>query len=675
MKKWFGFLSVWAAAGAAVGSAFAAEQAAVQSPDGTVEFRVSVGAKLTYQISRRGQAVLVPSDLGLEFKGQKPYGEMRIAAQKAAAIDEPWTNRLGKNRAMRNRANEVALNLVEVSEPRRKLDLVFRAYDSGAAFRYGIPAQPGFETFVLTADKTTYAFADNPIGWFTTYPDYTRSQDGSSKFAAFKSSQEEPFFPQSLRTLDPKRLIGCPMVIQTAEDCWVAISEADLTDWAGSFYVFQPDKQPVNGAVLATWPSPRFDGNGLVVSAAPRLSPWRAFILGDSEVDLVNHNDLIPNLNPPCADEAAFSWVTPGASAWDWWVFNNKELTTDKIKEKVDFAKAMGWPFITVDAPWYGRPVQGEGVSMMKPRADLDIEGAIGYARSQGIGVYLWGYWSTLESNGVENVFSVYEKWGVRGVKIDFMDRQDQEMVNWYSKVVECGARHKIMVNFHGAFKPTGMSRTWPNQITREGILGNEFNKFSKKVTVTHCATLPFTRYLLGPGDFTPGGFNNVHGEAFTIQTQKKGWAEGQYQPVEEMGTRAHALALCLIYDSPLMTLCDWPEHYRGQPGVEFLKELPTVWDETVALAGKIGQYYVSARRKGAVWYLGAVTDVHARTLAQPLSFLGDGTYEATVFADSTESDQDAKAILVRKQSVSAKDVLSMPLARDGGMTVIFRKR
>ena len=613
--------------------------------------------------------------MGLEFKGQKPFGAMKIADRKVTVLDERWNNRLGKKSAMRNHANELTLNLIEEPEPHRKLDLIFRAYDGGAAFRYGIPAQAGFETFVLTADKTTYCFDDNKTGWFTTYQNYTNSQEGPSKSDAFKSSQEETFYPQSIRTLDPKRLIGCPMVIQTAEDNWVAISEADLTDWAGSFYVYQPNTQPVNGAAIGTYPSPRYDGNGLVVSSAPRLSPWRAFILGDSEIDLINHNDLITNLNPPCPDEAAFSWVTPGASAWDWWVFNNKELTTGKIKEKVDFAQEMGWPFITVDAPWYGRPVQGEGVTMMKPRADLDIEGAIGYAKSKGIGVYLWGYWSTLESNGVENVFSVYEKWGVRGVKIDFMDRQDQEMVNWYSKVVACAARHKIMVNFHGAFKPTGMNRTWPNQITREGILGNEFNKFSKKVTTTHCATLPFTRYLLGPGDFTPGGFNNVHGEAFAIQTQKKGWKEGQYLPPDEMGTRAHSLALCLIYDSPLMTLCDWPDHYRGQPGAEFLKGLPTVWDETVALAGKIGQYYVSARRKGDVWYLGAVTDIHARTLSQPLSFLGEGTYEATVFADAPESDQEAKAVLVRTQAVAAKDALSIPLVRDGGMTVIFCKR
>jgi len=657
------------------GGAFAAEQATVKSPDGTVACWVSVGGQLTYRMTRNGNVVLAPSSMGLEFKGQKPFGEFRIADRRSSVIDEKWNNRLGKNAAMRNHANELVLNLVEVAEPHRKLDLIFRAYDHGAAFRYGIPAQPGFDTFVLTADKTAYGFDDNKTGWFTTYQNYTNSQEKPSKADTFKSSQEEPFFPQSIRTLDTKRLIGCPMVIQTAEDNWVAISEADLTDWAGSFYVFHPDRQPSNGAVIDTCPSPRPDGNGLVVSSAPRLSPWRAFILGDSEIDLVNHSDLIPNLNPPCADEAAFEWVTPGASAWDWWVFNNKELTTDKIKGKVDFAQEMGWPFITVDAPWYGRPVQGEGVTMMKPRADLDIEGAIGYAKAKGIGVYLWGYWSTLESNGVENVFSVYEKWGVRGVKIDFMDRQDQEMVNWYSKVVACAARHKIMVNFHGAFKPTGMNRTWPNQITREGILGNEFNKFSKKVTTTHCATLPFTRYLLGPGDFTPGGFNNVHGEAFVIQTQKKGWADGQYQPVEEMGTRAHALALCLIYDSPLMTLCDWPEHYRGQPGAEFLKGLPTVWDETVALAGKIGQYYASARRKGDIWYLGVVTDIHARTLSQPLSFLGEGTYEATVFADAPESDQDAQAILIRNQTVSAKDRLSIPLARDGGMTVIFRKR
>ena len=640
-----------------------AEKVSVSSPDATITVTVSIGDELTWEISRSGKTVLFPSRLGLAFKGQAPFGAMTLQKQARTGWDRTWENRLFKRRVIRDHANELTLNLEESAGQHRKLDLIFRVYDTGAAFRYGIPEQPGFEKFVLTEDLTAYRFAQNALGWFTTYK-------------GPKTSQEEPFWEQSIRSIDSSAWIGCPMVIEL-DGTVAAISEADLTDWAGEFFqVKNQAEQPVAGAEITTRLSPRLDGNGAVVSAAPRHSPWRLVMLGSTPCDLINSNEIVLNLNPPPeGGDAAFDWVKLGATAWDWWVGGiGDHMSKARIETNILFAAEMGWPYSTIDGGWYGRPSHGPGAaSLLVPRADLDFPSCFKLAKEKNVGLWLWLYWDELEKHGVEETLALYDKWGVKGVKIDFMDRCDQEMVNWYEKVVRAAAKHRIMVNFHGAFKPTGMNRTWPNQITREGILGNEFNLFKRCVTPAHTATLPFTRYLLGPGDFTPGSINNVHGEDFIPQSAaREKAAPGAFIPGSEIGTRAHALALCVAFDSPLMTLCDWPERYRGQAGVEALRNLPTVWLETKALQGAIGSYYAVARKAGSgAWYFAAIT-VGARTLEQKLDFLGAGDYTATIYSDIPESDRKATAIGIRTQKVNATETLKLDLAREGGAVVIL---
>ena len=626
----------------------------VVSPDSQVTVQVTVGDGLSWSLSRKGTLLVLPSRLGLAFKDQQPFGRMRVADRQERTIDTVWENRLYRQRRIRDYARELTLHLEETDAPKRKLDLVFRAYDTGIAFRYGIPAQPGLDTFTLTADETACRFAGDPEGWITTYGGY-------------KTSQECPFNHVRLSSIKPDVLIGSPMIIEVGNQL-AAFAEADLTDWSGMFFAVSPEKAA--GTEVVTRLSPRLDGQGLVVSRAPRLAPWRVVILGDKPVDLVNHSALILTLNPPPeGGDAAFAWVKPGATGWDWWV--GSKLTQSGIREQIDFAAEMGWPYHTIDAGWYGRPNHGPGVKLA-PRADLDFPALFAYAKEKGVGLWLWVYWSALEDNGIDTTFDAFEQWGVKGVKIDFMDRQDQEMVQWYEKVVRSAAKHHILVNFHGAFKPTGMNRTWPNQITREGILGNEYNKFSDRVTPAHTATLPFTRYLLGPGDFTPGSFDNVFRRDFVQQNKRK--SENGPVLAQEIGTRAHALALCVAYDSPLMTLCDWPERYRGQPGVELLRNLPTVWDQTIALAGEIARYYSVARQSAdGAWYWAAMT-VEPRRLEQPLTFLGEGTYTATLYTDASDSARDARALAIRTQTVTARDTLTLDLAAEGGSVVVFRK-
>ena len=417
-----------------------------------------------------------------------------------------------------------------------------------------------------------------------------------------------------------------------------------------------------------------------MIARAPHLTPWRVIVLGDNELELLANNDIILNLNPPPeGGDAAFDWVKPGATSWDWWAESNNSLSTDLTIELIDFAAEMGWPYHTIDGGWYGyarRPNHGPGVKIF-PRKDFDLDRILKHAKEKGVGIWVWCYWSALEENGVDKVFADFQRRGIKGVKIDFMDRQDQWMVRWYEKVVRCAAKHHLMINFHGAFKPTGMNRTWPNQITREGILGNEMTKFTHNVSAMHTATLPFTRYLLGPADFTPGSFGNVHAKDFVPQG-RKGHRYGDESDrrqilAEEIGTRAHALALCVAYDSPLMTLCDWPQRYRNAPGIEALRALPTVWRNTLPLAGKVGRYYSVVRETYDGRLYLAILGVGGATFELPLAFLPEGTsWKATFYTDGPNAEQDARDLSITTRTVTRESKVTLTVAPEGGAVVIF---
>jgi len=282
------------------------------------------------------------------------------------------------------------------------------------------------------------------------------------------------------------------------------------------------------------------------------------------------------------------------------------------------------------------------------------------FAKERGVKLWLWLYWTDADRDDAYlKAFELYEKWGIAGVKIDFMQRDDQWMVNWYHKIVQKAAEHKLMVDFHGAYKPTGWRRTYPNLVTREGVLGNEWNGWTSKITPQHKCTIAFTRNLLGEMDFTPGGFLNRTRESF-----RPG------HPTQTQGTRAQELALLVIFESPIACVCDSPEHYRGQPGADFLKRVPTVWDETVGIDGEVGEFITVAKRTGSEWYLGTMTDWTARRQEIPLDFLGEGAYEATIWRDGPDAAKNAEDLVRESRTVTGKDRLTLDLAPGGGAVV-----
>jgi len=342
------------------------------------------------------------------------------------------------------------------------------------------------------------------------------------------------------------------------------------------------------------------------------------------------------------------------------------------MKYFIDFAGEMGWEYMLVDWYWYGNPFDptkpfgsagNPAVSILKQMPEIDIPHLVQYGQKKGVKILIWLDWFTAEKE-MEQAFPLYEKWGVAGVKVDFMARDDQEMVNFYHRLVKLAANHHLTVDFHGAYKPTGFRRTYPNLLTREGVLGNEYNKWSDRITPGHNVTLPFTRMLCGPMDYTPGGFRNKTVESFRIVG---GDAPGPFV----MTTRTQQLAMMVVYESPLQVLCDSPYNYRVSPaGLDLLKRVPTTWDNTLVLDGLPGEFIVIARQSGEKWFVGGMNNEQSRTVAIPLNFLGTGKYQAKIWADPEEAADYPDRVWIEEKSVTASTQLTAKIAAGGGYVV-----
>ncbi len=405
-----------------------------------------------------------------------------------------------------------------------------------------------------------------------------------------------------------------------------------------------------------------------VVRGTPATSPWRVLMVADDPGRLVESN-LVVNLNPP-SEVADTSWIVPGKAAWDWWsgeVVTNVPfrggMNTDTMKYDIDFAARSGFPYMLIDAGWAGRaaaPAGGGGASdLLTSNPNVDIPALVAYAKSKHVRLWLWANWSDVNRQ-IDQAFPRFEQWGIAGVKIDYMDRADQWMANWYRTVAQKAAAHHLLVDFHGAFKPDGLRRTYPNVLTREGVMGAEYNRWSARETPAHNVALAFTRLLAGPMDYTPGGFDNVTPDVF----EPRGVAP------EVMGTRAHQTALFVVFESPFEMVADHPAAYDGQKELDFIKAVPTTWDETRVIAGRPAEFVAVARRSGRDWYVGSITNWDPRDLDLPLGFLGPGTYTAEIYADGPNAAANPKDSVRKTQRVTADTVLKLRLAPGGGAAI-----
>jgi len=646
-------------------SAAAAEAGAareVRSPDGKIAITIHTDAPLGYSITVDGKPVLARSRLGLELADNVNLGEKPVVqSEERKSADNHWENQFGKNRDVRDHYNELNLTL---KEGERAFGVVARAYDDGVAFRLVLPKQSGMDSFTVTRDATEFTFTeDNPVwaGWNN--PEGAARPEGG-----FIGSQEWRYLPNKLSGLNPRFKHGLPFLVRTPA-AYVAITESDLLDWSGLWLAPKAGAKFTLEAQLAPpiparpWPS-RTTGtgtavaqsaapageiqNGLVVARTPHHSPWRTFIIGRQPCDLIQ-SDLVLNLATP-SQIADTSWIKPGMSAWGTWLPATGKNDLPTLKNYIQLAADMGWQYQLSEI----------GDKSIVP--DL-----VAYGKERGVRIWLWYHFNDFIDSAVyKRDFPMIAKWGVAGLKIDFIDRDDQWAVRWYEDVAKTAAENHLLIDFHGAFKPTGLNRTWPNQLTREGIQGNEYNMWSTKETPEHKATLPFTRVLAGGADYTPGGFNNRQPDQFRST-----------KPTQVQGTRASELAMFILIESPFTVACDSYSNYKDSDGryllgMDFLKGLPTVWDETRGLAGEVGQYVVEARRHGKNWYLAAISDRNGRELSVPLKFLGAGNWKATLWEDAPDAGQNAEHMVWEEKTVRPSDTLQLKLAPSGGTVAIF---
>jgi alpha-glucosidase len=639
----------------------AAEALKVASPDGKLEISFALksnpqpylpGERAYYRVAYRGVPILTDSPLGLDFEGAAPLDhDFEIAGTDLHSGDTTWTNAFGALRNVPDHYNQLTVSLQEKQSPGRRVDLIFRAYNEGAAFRYFLPQQATLEKFTLMAENTGFYFARDASAF-------------ALNLGRFNTNNEGEYRRTSLNQIKPASIINLPLLVEIPGGPWVGLLEADLTDYAGMYVGGVAGFE--NALVSRLSPGPtRMDQ--VVVGSTPKASPWRVLLINDRPGGLIESNYLILDLNAPSAIEDT-SWIEPGKAAWDWWsgsfarnVSFKPGMNTATMEHYIDFAAAHHLQYMLVDAGWYPAKDYTHPESILTYVPEVNIPEIIAYAKQKDVKVLLWVYWGALDKQ-MDEALDLYAKWGAAGIKVDFMDRDDQQMVNFYERVVRKAAERHLVVDFHGAYKPTGLRRTYPNLLTREGVMGMEYSKWSDRVTPEHDVTLPFTRMLAGPMDYTPGCFNNATREQFKPR---------MIEPMCQ-GTRAHQLAMYVVYLSPLVMLSDYPESYDNKPGMEFLEKVPTIWDETKVLNGEPAQYVTIARRHGDNWYLGAMTNWDARDLDVPLSFLGPYEYEVKVYADGANADKDATSLAISTRRVKAGDKLTLHLAPGGGAAVIF---
>jgi len=640
-------------------------EATVFSPDSSLQVKCvisdSLADRLLYSVFFNREEIIRPSGIELGFRNMEPLqGNLKITNVRNEPVNETWDRVWGKRKTVTNHYNQLVLELQETVNPGRLINVYFRVYNDGVAIRYELPVQKGMDTIVLTREKIAFSFPQDHTAWATFWN-------------TFHLSQEKEFDKVLLSDIKPGNIIGTPLLIKAGNHAWVALLEANITNWTCSG--FTADTGHPN--TLVSQPSwlPG-DTTILVRTAEQRLSPWKVMMIADKPAGLIE-SDMIQNLNEPCVLEDV-SWIKPGVSAWDWWWCGSYAPgagfklgpNTETMKYFIDFAAENHWQYQIVDWQWYGPPFKEDGsfntdadITRMIP--GIDIPEVVAYADRKNIKIILWLLWPNADRQ-MEDAFALYEKWGVAGVKIDFMDRNDQEMVDFYHRVAKTAAKHHLVVDFHGAYVPDGFSRTYPNLITREGVLGNEYNKWSDRITPEHCLTLPFTRGLAGEMDFTPGGFLNDQPDQFRV-------VGGDSPAPHVMGTRCFQLAMMVVYESAFQVFCESPDNVRNQPGSDFLKGIPATWDDTKVLEGMPGEYIAVARRSGDTWYIGGMSTAKRR-FSIKTDFLTDAGYQAVTWCDAPDADKSPRKLTRKVMPVTGGMELKFDVAPNGGFVAVLTK-
>jgi alpha-glucosidase len=642
-----------AAAATLFGSGIDSRAQTIASPNGAIVVTVTPSPSLTYSVALRGTEIIAPSPIGMTLAGGETLGANAVLVgstpQSVDRVLRPVAPT--KRSQVRDHFNERRFDF------RGDYSLVVRVFDDGIAYRFAM-RRPGEIT--VTSEQTTFRFRGNPLVYF---PEET----------SLISHQERLYKKLRLAEIASSQFSGVPVLVALDGGPRIAITEADLLDYPGMDLKGGGDGSLVG--TFAAYPlKTQMDrdrtenvterADYIARTKGTREFPWRTIVVAERDATLLE-SDIVYRLASPTALTDT-SWIRPGKVAWDWWNYNNvygvpfrAGVNTDTYKHYIDFAAENGLEYVILDEGWY------ELGNLMKVAPAMDMDALAAYARQKNVGLILWVVWKTLDQQ-LQPALDQFVKWGVKGIKVDFMQREDQWMVNYYERIAREAASRKLLVDFHGAYKPTGLYRTWPNVVTSEGVLGLEHDKWSADSSPDHTVTFPFIRMLAGPVDYTPGAMMNA--------------TKADFKPIfnrpMSQGTRCQQLAMYVVLESPVQMLADSPSNYRKEPeSLTFISKVPTVWDETRVLSAAVGEHILVARRSGADWYVAGMTNWTARDLELDLSFLDTGGYDADLFADGPNADRVAVDYTRTQRRVTSADKIALHLAPGGGFAAHFVRR
>lgn len=642
---------------------FAQKRFEVSSPDRTLTARISIDeGKIRYSVIKDGKDILSPSELAMQLADGSAYdGSARLRGAARSTVSNTLAAPFYKKSQVKESYNQLALRF-------KAFDLIFRAYDAGVAYRFVSKSK---KPFTVKNETAEFAF---PADW-NMYVPYVRSHTETLESQYFNSF-ENIYEHKPLSAWNKERLAFLPLMVESPDGYKINIMESDLYDYPG-MYLYNRDGNETLEARFAPYPKEIKQGGhnnlqGLVKSREEYLAsydgavsfPWRIISVSAQDKEMLD-NDLVWLLGTPADPKADWSWVKPGKVAWEWW--NNWHITgvdfkagvnNETYKHYIDFASKFGIEYVILDEGW---AVNGKA-DLFDVVPEIDIAELVDYGKERNVGIVLWaGYWAF--NKDMDRICEYYSKIGVRGWKIDFMDRDDRMMVDFFTRAARTAAKYRQFVDFHGAYKPCGLNRTYPNVLNYEGVHGLEQMKWAQTGTdqLTYDVTFPYIRMAAGPVDYTQGAMKNCN---------YKWYKPCNVDPASQ-GTRCHQLGMYVVFESPFNMLCDAPQYYeRESECTGFIARIPTVWDKTVALDGKVGEFIVIARKSGDKWYVGGLTGQEAKSLTLDLSFLGEGNWNVELFKDGINATRHAEDY---KRTVGRADkTMTVEMAPGGGFAAIF---
>ena len=647
------------------GLATAQKTLTVVSPNGKLKAEISIGDKIEYRVLHEADLMLDKSPVSLQLAdgrvlGQKP----KLLKSVKKAVNTSFDAVIYKKNKVADHYNELTLLF------KGNFSVIFRAYDDGVAYRFSTDMKTPFE---VENEQATFNFADN----YKVYAAFSNNWNGkdSSFEKQFANSHESHYEHFNLSEWNKHRLAMSPMVVEAAKGKKVCILEADLLNYPGMYLNNNDGSNSLKG-VFATYPKEMKKGGGamhhelvqtrekfIAKCAGKTAFPWRAVVVAANDYELAN-SDMVYKLATP-TQLSDLSWIKPGKVAWDWWNdFNvygvdfESGVNNDTYKYYIDFASEHGIEYVILDEGW----AVARKMDLFQIVPEIDLKELVAYAKTRNVSLILWAGYNSFNAD-VERVCKHYSEMGIKGFKVDFMDRDDQLMVDFQHRAAKIAAKYKLLIDFHGTYKPAGLQRTYPNIINFEGVYGLEQMKWAPSSVdqVTYDVILPFIRQVAGPLDYTQGAMRNA-----TKNNYRPVWNEAMSQ-----GTRCRQLAEYVIFESPLNMLCDNPSNYIAEKEcTEFIAKIPTTWDETVAMNGEIAKYVTIARRKGNEWYVGSMTNWDKRTLELDLSFLGNGNFKAEIFRDGINANRVARDYKKEVIDIPANRKLTIQMAQGGGFAM-----